>query len=89
MNIGSAVEALKQGEKVRRRGWNGMGMFLVYVKGGLTTLKPDTPYARALDEAGFPVEICSHIDMFTTQGAFQPGWLASQADLLAEDWELA
>ncbi len=27
------------------------------------------------------------IDMFTAQGAMQPGWLASQADVLAEDWE--
>ena len=26
------------------------------------------------------------ITMRTAQGEFQPGWLASQADILAEDW---
>ena len=26
------------------------------------------------------------IVMFTAQGTYQPGWLASQADILAEDW---
>lgn len=33
MNFGQAVEALKQGEKVARNGWNGKGMFVVYQKG--------------------------------------------------------
>ena len=89
MNIGSAVEALKQGERVRRAGWNGKGMFLVFVKGGEVNLKPGTPYARALGETALPITIGSHIDMYTAQGTMQPGWLASQADLLAEDWELA
>jgi len=33
-----------------------------------------------------PVDINPHIDMFTADGSMQPGWLASQADMLATDW---
>lgn len=51
-DFGWAVRALKSGERVRRRGWNG------------------------------------YLMMFTAQGDFVP-WLASQTDVLAEDWELA
>lgn len=38
-------------------------------------------------EAGFPQSYEPFIVMKTAQGKFQPGWLASQADILGEDWE--
>lgn len=44
-----------------------------------------TPYAKAGIEV---VDINPHIDMFTAQGTMQPGWLASQADMLADDWRI-
>lgn len=89
MDIGQAVAALKDGRKVRRAGWNGKGMFLVFVRGSggrAVSMTPGTPYFHLV---GTSVPIDSHIDMYTAQGTMQPGWLASQADLLAEDWELA
>ena len=90
MNFGQAIEALKSGGKVARDGWNGKGMFLVYVPGTPDCpLRAGTPYAAALCDGGTGqthVSINPHIDMMTATGEMQPGWLASQTDMLAEDW---
>lgn len=93
MNFGQAIEALKQGENVQRAGWNGKGMFLVYVPGTFDCeLHKGTPYHKALnksDDVGYGhVTINPHIDMYTATGEMQPGWLASQTDMLAEDWQV-
>lgn len=87
-DIGWAVKELLNGSKVRRAGWNGKGMFLVYVPGTVKPieLREGTPYFRSV---GPYVAIEAHIDMYTAKGTMQPGWLCSQADLLAIDWELA
>ena len=87
MNFGQAIEKLKLGQRVSRAGWNGKGMFLIYVPGTVDAkLHEGTPYANALNSN--IVTINPHIDMKTTTGEMQPGWLASQTDMLAEDWEL-
>lgn len=91
MNFGEAIQALKDGEKVAREGWNGKGMWLILVKGApAAKLVVGTPYQRAtrLDEC----EILPHIDMWTINAsrrrAMLPGWLASQSDMLADDWAI-
>lgn len=87
MNFGQAIEALKNGDKVSRVGWNGKGMFLIYVPGTKDAkLNEGTPYEKALRSN--IVTINPHIDMYTATGEFQPGWLASQTDILAEDWDI-
>lgn len=87
MHFGEAIEALKKGYKVARAGWNGKGMWLILVP-GTKSVRPvaGTPYSRAGITA--EVDIEPHIDMFTAQGNMQPGWLASQTDMLAEDWQV-
>lgn len=86
LTFGQALEQLKDGDAVARDGWNGKGMFLLLVPGsqGLTVDE-----GRPLAKAGIPVgtrfDYLPHIDMWTAQGAFVP-WLASQSDMLAEDW---
>ena len=87
-----AIEALKKGHKVARRGWNGKGMWLVLVPGTPTVeLREGTPYAKALPEHSH-CEILPHIDMWTTNSegrrAMLCGWLASQTDMLSDDWEI-
>lgn len=85
MPFGLAVEAMKKGLKVARAGWNGKGMWLILVPGS-PSIKPvaGTPYSNAgLTE---PTNINAHVDMYTAQGEMQPGWLASQTDMLADDW---
>lgn len=95
MNIGEAVAAMKTGLKVRRLGWNGKGMYTVLMPG--MTLPPhnsQTPGQKVNDRtAKFigsdqPLEVLPYIAMFTADKKWLPGWLASQTDLLAEDWEI-
>ena len=85
MTFGLSIEALKKGYKVARSGWNGKGMWLILQTGSEVTLRDGTCYHKA----GLKhVKIDPHIDMFTAAGTMQPGWLASQADILADDWQI-
>lgn len=90
LSFGDALEYLKLGKKVARKGWNGKGMFLVYVP--MTDMIKDGfdfKKGSVYDSTGVNTcNIDAHIDMYTAQGTFQPGWLASQADMLANDWEI-
>lgn len=87
MKFGEAIEALKQGKKVSREGWNGKNMFLVYVRETPDVYTAEgTPYFKA---GVINTTINAHIDMYTADGNMQPGWLASQTDMLAEDWQIA
>lgn len=93
MTFGLAIEAMKRGERVARAGWNGKGMWLLLVPGTPeAALREGTPYAKALAPAVTSCEILPHIDMWTTNAsgrrAMLPGWLASQSDMLAEDWHI-
>jgi len=83
MSFGHALAALKAGEKVCRQGWNGKGMFLFLVPGSRFTVNR-APLLGIYPE-GTEVEYHAHIDMKTAQGYVVP-WLASQADMLADDW---
>lgn len=91
MDFGDAIRALKAGQKVARGGWNGKGMWLMLVPGTpVASLREGTPYRNALGAE--ECEILPHIDMWTvnTNGrrAMLPGWLASQTDMLSDDWEI-
>lgn len=79
MTFGKALEALKRGAHIKREGWNGKDQYLVLVKdlsftidGRVINATHDTMGKRAIAFVG-------------TQGV-QVGWLASQADMLSEDW---
>lgn len=81
MNFGQAIEALKQGRRVSRSGWNGKGMWLGFVSADQWGLGYDAPY----DYGKVGNRLLPWIGMKTADGAFVP-WLASQTDILAEDW---
>jgi len=83
MTFGLAIEALKQGKKVARAGWNGKKMFLFLVPG--SKFKVNRPPLLGIYEEGTEIEYHAHIDMKTATGDIVP-WLASQTDVLAEDW---
>jgi len=79
MKFGEAIEALKQGKSVARAGWNGKDMHLYL----------EDMFVFPIGEGAFKGQKRTYepcICMFTAQGKHQPGWLASQADMLAEDW---
>lgn len=81
LSFGMAIEALKLGERVARAGWNGKGMWLWI--------------PEPLDEFCTKVFVCGDeafraapwIGMKTADNKFVP-WLASQTDMLAEDWQV-
>lgn len=80
MNFGEAITAIKNGKKAYRQGWNGKNQYVelatrisyVNSSGIIINIKHDAIGNNALAFVG-------------TSGV-QLGWLASQADMLAEDW---
>jgi len=83
LNFGQALDLLKQGKKVARQGWNGKGMFVFLVQG--STFKVNRPPLLGIYPEGTEINYHAHIDMKTADGQIVP-WLASQTDVLAEDW---
>ena len=85
LTFGEALVALKAGKKVSRAGWNGKGMFLFLVPG--STFKVSRAPLLGIYPEGTEINYCSHIDMKTADEKVVP-WLASQTDVLAEDWNI-
>lgn len=85
MNFGEALDALKSGQRVARDGWNGKEMFLFLVPG--STFQVNRAPLLGIYPEGTTIQYHPHIDMKTAQGYVVP-WLASQSDMLAEDWTL-
>lgn len=79
MTFGAAIEAMKRGECVQRAGWNGKNMH-IYLEEGRDIRIPHSAFRGQVRRHE------AHIVMFTAEGKHQPGWLASQADMLADDW---
>ena len=92
MIFGGAIGALKRGERVAREGWNGKGMFIFLNPGS----HPGN-YGSHIDGVNIALfEIADtgtvtrlpNINMRSASGATVTGWLASQTDMLAEDWQI-
>jgi len=80
MTFGLAIEAMKKGKKVARAGWNGKDMFIFLREGRqITGVAPDSPMGGDFESRG-------HFCMKDAQGLCVVGWLASQTDMIAEDW---
>lgn len=88
--FGDAIEALKQNKRVARIGWNGKNMFLFLLPAGTVPTKAiQDPNLRQVIESqldGETFEALGSIRMFTADKKILTGWLASQTDMLAEDW---
>ncbi len=82
-DFGKAIESLKAGHKVARTGWNGKGMWLALVDGDAWSLNRSVPTFSAI--ATDTDRFLPWIGMRTADRGFVP-WLASQTDVLAEDW---
>jgi hypothetical protein len=78
MDFGDAIKAMKNGSRVARHGWNGKGMWITL---GIVTGIEATGQRQF--EPSF-VRPC--IVMHDAQEMLVPGWLASQTDMLADDW---
>lgn len=83
MSFGEALRALKAGSRVARTGWNGKGMFLYHVPANSYPAQTGAAKAYFGDNAMVPYG--AYLAMKTAQDNVVP-WLASQTDILAEDW---
>lgn len=77
MNFSEALHFIRNGEKVRRSGWNGKGIYIWLRLGSDVAPNPNAP----------DVMCQMYVEMFTADKTFVP-WLCSQTDLLAVDWEV-
>jgi len=88
LTFGEAIEALRAGRKVARKGWNGKNMFVYLVPANKYPVErnTDSPVKGMFEDDMVPYG--AYIAMKTAQGNVVP-WLASQTDVLAKDWVLA
>lgn len=81
MNFGKALEIIKKGKKAARKGWNGKNQYI--------ELATSISYTNAEGK----IINCNHDAIgnkaiaFVGTSGVQMGWLASQSDMLSEDWE--
>lgn len=82
MNFGEAIIAMRKGKKLQRNGWNGKEQYIELAK--------NISYVNADGE----IINCNHENIgncaiaFVGTSGVQMGWLASQADMLADDWKI-
>lgn len=93
LNYGQALEALKQGKRVSREGWNGKGMF-IFQRPGDTLPKDFIAKVKSLPgtvkdflvKEDRDIEFLPYLCMWSASGEVVNGWLASQTDMLSDDW---
>lgn len=83
MNFGQALEALKAGKKAAREGWNGKKQY-IQLATNISYIDAEGNAVNVEHEA-----IGNKAIAFVGTSGVQMGWLASQADMLAEDWKVA
>lgn len=93
MDFGDAIRSLKAGQRVARAGWNGKGMWLSLSCDGTREVAAEnfwSPHnAEFARQNGGKATVLPSITMKTATGEILMGWLASQTDMLAEDWQIA
>ena len=82
MNFGQAIDAIKRGHKAAREGWNGKNQY-IELASKIGYINADGYTVNAEHEA-----IGNKAIAFVGTSGVQLGWLASQADMLAEDWKI-
>jgi Protein of unknown function (DUF2829) len=90
LTFGDAIVALKAGRRVARVGWNGKGMYLwLLPEANVLVDWIREPHLKQIAEEQQGVVHClPSIRMRTATGDVLTGWLASQSDMLSEDWEI-
>lgn len=92
LDFGAAIKALKNGQKVSRSGWNGKGMYLWLKPSTIVKSEwcKDELLKSIADSNGGEIlalgTICMYTHDSTGRKAILTGWLASQSDMLSEDW---
>lgn len=80
MNFGEAINAIKSGKRAAREGWNGKNQYIELAT-NISYINADKECINVNHDA-----IGNSAIAFVGTSGVQLGWLASQADMLAEDW---
>ena len=83
LTFGRALDHVKSGGRAFREGWNGKGMYIFVADDiGFHT------NADISEFSGLENGVCVQpmLVLRTARGELQPGWLATQSDMLSEDW---
>lgn len=95
LSFGHALVALKEGKKVARAGWNGKGQFVVLMPElYLPPYNSQEPGAKVNDRTAkhigkdVPLDSQPYFALKNAQGQWQPGWVPSTSDALANDWQI-
>ena len=91
LDFGGAIRCLKNGLKVARKGWNGKDMWLSLSCDGSREISAEFFWSKhnrefAMTQPNQTAMVLPSITMKTATGEILMGWLASQTDMLAEDW---
>ena len=87
--FGQAVECLKRGFKVARKGWNGKGMLFWLNQETMVKSEWGLDMAlKAIDQSGGDIHAICTICIKTADNKILTGWLPSQTDILSNDWIL-
>jgi hypothetical protein len=87
LDFGKAIEALKRGHLVRRKGWNGKGMWLK-LQGKRTLGIPLDGNNTGTMLPFIAMKVVGNSKDWGEGSIDLVPWLASQTDMLAEDWEI-
>ena len=96
MPFGHAVEAARMGRKIGRSGWNGKNQFVVLMPAlYLPPFNTQEPCVKVNDRTAkhigkdTPLDSQPYFALFNAQGKWQPGWVPSTSDCMADDWMIA
>lgn len=95
VTFGAAIEAVKEGKNIQRAGWNGKNMFVYLNPGNVDReegkeaglINGVSPNLFGVGQEG-TVTRMPNLNMKAADGSTVTGWLASQTDILAEDWTI-
>lgn len=99
LSFGEALEVVKEGGLVKRNGWNGKNMF-IFMRPGDSIDPAQIQQIKSLPHAykttlvgvtfqeGERIKFTSYLCMKAADNSVVNGWLASQTDMLACDWEV-
>lgn len=92
LTFSTALEAAKNGARIAREGWNGKNMFVFLFKGEIKAGPPnksfDPEIIKWFYENNQNVNLLPSLCMYTATQEILIGWLASQTDMLANDWQI-
>lgn len=88
MTFGEAIAHMKRGKKCARAGWNGKGMWVAYLPPVTYEAKMVNARVKALIGPDEDLRCNAYFVMWTADKRWQIGWLASQSDMDAEDWQV-